>query len=151
MSPDLQLKAREYFTKNAPKGDRQISRYPFSLSIQNNSNNTAVTEDKNPGVVIPQPPSTPLVNRTQPATAPITAPKPLPQLQLREANPKPSTQIQIKKDQPTQTPTVEASPETTSGKNQLSSTVESSQTLLEKLREARQQQQQRQEPNSSDR
>jgi len=123
VSPDLQLKAREYFTKNAPKGDRQISRYP----------------------------STPLVNRTQPATAPITAPKPLPQLQLREANPKPSTQIQIKKDQPTQTPTVEASPETTSGKNQLSSTVESSQTLLEKLREARQQQQQRQEPNSSDR
>ncbi|ABA22356.1 conserved hypothetical protein [Trichormus variabilis ATCC 29413] len=151
VSPDLQLKAREYFTKNAPKGDRQISRYPFSLSIQNNSNNTAVTEDKNPGVVIPKPASTPLVNRTQPTTAPITTPKPLPQLQLREANPQPSAQVQIKKDQPTQTPTVQASPEMTSGKNQLSSTVESSQTLLEKLREARKQQQQRQEPNSSDR
>lgn len=147
IAPDLQLKTREYFTRNAPKGDRQISRYPFSLSIQHQGNNTVVTEEKTPAVVIPKLPSKPLVNVNQPATTP----QPLPRLQLREATPKPSSQLQIKKDQPVQTPTVEESPEPTANSDKLSSTVESSQTLLEKLREAREKQQQRQESNSSQR
>jgi hypothetical protein len=167
ISPELQSKAREYFTKNAPKGDQQISRYPFSLRIQSNSNNNAATEETTPNVVLPKPASTPLVNRNQPVTTPKplpplqirettpkpatqlplreATPKPATQLPLREATPKPATQLPLRKDQPASTPTVEASPSTSSessdSTNQLSSTTDSSKTLLEKLREAREQQQ----------
>ncbi|MBD2504293.1 hypothetical protein [Anabaena azotica] len=181
LAPELQSKAREYFTKNAPKGDQQISRYPFSLRIQSNSNNNAATEETTPNVVLPKPASTPLVNRNQP----VSTPKPLPQLQirettpkpatqlplreaspkpatqlplreaspkpatqlpLRETSPKPTTQLPLRKDQPASTPTVEASPssEPTANTNQSSSTTDASKTLLEKLREAREQQQERQ-------
>ncbi|BAT53331.1 unknown protein [Nostoc sp. NIES-3756] len=155
ISPELQLKAREFFTKNAPKGDKQISRYPFSLSIQSNSNVTGTTEGKTPNVVIPKPVSTPLSNGNQSVNAPKplpqlqlreATPRPLPQLQLRETTPQPSTQLPLRKVQPAPTPTVEASPEPTANTDEVSSKVDSSKTLLEKLREARQQQQQRQEP-----
>jgi hypothetical protein len=154
ISPELQLKAREYFTKNAPKGDQQISRYPFSLRIQNNSNITRTTGENTPSVVTPRPISTPLVNGNQTVNTPKplpqlqlreATPKPLPQLQLRETTPKPSTALPLRNVQPIATPTVEASPVPTASTNESSSTADSSKTLLEKLREARQQQQQRQE------
>ncbi|BCL39300.1 hypothetical protein [Nostoc sp. MS1] len=151
ISPELQLKTREYFTKNAPKGDKQISRYPFSLSIRGNSNVTgATTEEKTPNVVTPKPVSTQLGNGNQSVNAPKplpqlqlreATPRPLPQLQLRQTTPQPSTQLPLRKVQPTQTPNVEVSPEPATNTNELSSTTDSSKTLLEKLRAARQQQQ----------
>ncbi|QLE55318.1 hypothetical protein [Nostoc sp. TCL26-01] len=143
VSPELQLKAREYFIKNAPKGGRQISRYPFSLRFQNNANNTVVDENKTPAVVIPKQPTTPLVNGNQPAPSPVVPLKPLRQ-QLQPSK---------KESTPTPTPTPETTiqptpePTTSNSNSELSSSLESSQKLLERLREARQQQQQRQGDN----
>ena len=129
VSPQLQLKAREYFNTNSPKADKKISRYPFRLRFQNNSSNTAgTTPEQTPAAVTPKPLFTPGVNGNQPAILPTEASKPLPNLQIRKDQPTPSPAVTIK---PLPTPTANS--------NQLSPSVESGEKLIQKLREAREQ------------
>lgn len=143
VSPELQLKTRQYFTQNAPKGDKQISRYPFSLSFQHNSGNSdAASQDKTPAVVLPKPGATPAVNDAQPTTTPAVTPKPLPKLQINRNQP------QTTAPTPTPAATVKPSTESTVDKDELSSSVESGQELIRKLQKLRETQQQRQSSNS---
>ena len=113
VSPELKSKAREYFNKQSPKGDKRISSYPFNLSFQNNtSNTTGTTQLSAPGVngnqLTPKPfpelrirnnqptPSStrtlkplaaPGVNGNQPEFSPTAAPKPLSELRIRNNQP----------------------------------------------------------------
>lgn len=164
VSPVLKLKARQYFTQNPPKADQQITRYPFSLQFQNNSN----TAEAKPGVVTPQPLSTPTVNNTQPAPTTQPVSRPLPQLRIRgnqqpptpaatvqpsatptvnssqqtpttEPTKKPLSELLNRKNQsaPTPTATEEATPAPTVNSTQVSPAVDSGRQLIQKLREAK--------------
>jgi hypothetical protein len=80
VSPELQLKAREYFNKQSPKGDKQISSYPFNLSFQNNtSNSTGTTQLSAPGIN----------NKLTPS--PAATSKPFPDLRIRSNQATPSS------------------------------------------------------------
>lgn len=113
VSPELKSEAREYFNKQSPKGDKQISSYPFNLNFQNNiSNTTGATQLSAPGInnnqLTPKPfpelrirnnqptPSStgtlkplaaPGVNGNQPEFSPTAAPKPLSELRIRNNQP----------------------------------------------------------------
>ncbi|HYX18887.1 MAG TPA: hypothetical protein VE944_31860 [Nostoc sp.] len=113
VSPELKSEAREYFNKQSPKGDKQISSYPFNLNFQNNiSNTTGATQLSAPGInnnqLTPKPfpelrirnnqptPSStgtlkplaaPRVNGNQPEFSPTAAPKPLSELRIRNNQP----------------------------------------------------------------
>ncbi|WP_017652612.1 hypothetical protein [Fortiea contorta] len=65
VSRDLQLKAREYFSANPPKGHQKTSYYPFSLQFQNDKNSGA-----NQGTVPTPAVTNPAVNNKQPIPAP---------------------------------------------------------------------------------
>lgn len=122
VTPDLQLKAREYFNTKAPKGDKQTNRYPFSLRFQNNGNNSAeATQEQTPAVVIPKPLSTPVTGNK------LT---PTPPLQNTNEQSAPVTTTNVK---PSSTPEA--------NNNELSPSVESSKKLIQKLNEVRQQRQ----------
>ncbi len=83
ISPELQTKAREFFNKQSPKGDKQISSYPFNLLFQNNSNNTTgVTPEQKPSSL-----STPRVNSNQLLPSPASTFKPLPELRIKNNQP----------------------------------------------------------------
>ncbi|MBH8572585.1 hypothetical protein I8752_06070 [Nostocaceae cyanobacterium CENA369] len=130
ITPDLQLKAREYFNAKAPKGDKQTNRYPFSLRFQNNDNNSAeATQEQKPAVVIPKPLST-SVNGNQPTSTPATSVKPLPALRIRNEQPAPAPITNVK---PLPTPAA--------NNTQQPLSVEPSQKLIQKLNEVRQQRQ----------
>ncbi|MEH2060055.1 MAG: hypothetical protein V7K97_28645 [Nostoc sp.] len=78
LSPELQLKAREYFNKQSPKGDKQISSYPFNLHFQNNTSNTTGTnQEQNPSSL-----ATPGINNNQLIPSPATTSKPLSELPI---------------------------------------------------------------------
>nr|MCF4970754.1 hypothetical protein [Nostoc sp. CMAA1605] len=75
IAPELQQKAKAYFAANTPKGDKQISRYPFNLRFQYNSSNTTQTNsDKTPAVVIPNSGNNSNPNNPQSETSTVTVP-----------------------------------------------------------------------------
>ncbi|MFN6483520.1 MULTISPECIES: hypothetical protein [unclassified Nostoc] len=87
ISPELQLKARQYFNKQSPKGDKQISSYPFNLSFQNNTSNAnGATQEQKPSLL-----STPGINNNQLSPSPAATSKPFPDLRIRNIQPKPSS------------------------------------------------------------
>ncbi|MEH2241710.1 hypothetical protein [Nostoc sp.] len=77
VSPELLIKARQYFNKQSPKGDKQISSYPFSLRFQNNTSNTTGTTQL----------SAPGINNNQLSPSPVATFKPLPDLRIRNNQP----------------------------------------------------------------
>ncbi len=87
VSPELLVKAREYFNKQSPKGDKQISSYPFNLVFQNNiSNITGTTQEQKPSLL-----SVPRINSNQLTPSPIATFKPLPDLRIRNNQITPSS------------------------------------------------------------
>ncbi|MGF1933773.1 MAG: hypothetical protein RM347_005160 [Nostoc sp. ChiQUE02] len=81
VSRELQSEAREYFNKQSPKGDKQISSYPFNLRFQNNTSNTTGTTQL----------STPGINNNQLNPSPAATSKPFPELRIRNNQPTPSS------------------------------------------------------------
>ncbi|MHC5934196.1 hypothetical protein [Nostoc sp.] len=111
VSPELELKARQYFNKQSPKGDRQISSYPFNLRFQNNiSNTTGTTQEQKPSSLL----STPGINNNQLTPSPAATFKPLPDLRIRNNQPlssptsilKPLVAPGVNSNQPESSPTV---------------------------------------------
>ncbi|WP_414515443.1 hypothetical protein [Nostoc sp. PCC 9305] len=154
ISPELQLKARQYFNKQSPKGDKQISSYPFNLRFQNSTSNlTGTTQEQNPSSL-----STPGINNNQITPSPAATFKPLPDLQIRNnpptssptgtlkplitpaATPKPLSELQIKNNQSTPSSAATTSeplllPKINQG--QSTSAAESDKKLVERLREVK--------------
>ncbi|MDZ8092813.1 MAG: hypothetical protein RMZ42_12925 [Nostoc sp. DedQUE05] len=154
ISPELQLKARQYFNKQSPKGDKQISSYPFNLRFQNSTSNlTGTTQEQNPSSL-----STPGINNNQLTPSPAATFKPLPNLQIRNnpptssptgtlkplttpaATPKPLSELQIKNNQFTPSSAATTSeplllPKINQG--QSTSAPESDKKLVERLREVK--------------
>ncbi|BDI15292.1 hypothetical protein ANSO36C_10940 [Nostoc cf. commune SO-36] len=117
VSPELQSQAREYFNKQSPKGDKQISSYPFNLLFQNNgSNSTATTQEQKPSLL-----SAPAINNNQL----IPSPAALPDLRIRNNQPKslpadslkPLSELRIRNNQPTPSPTDSLKPLSIPGVN----------------------------------
>ncbi|MDP5337125.1 MAG: hypothetical protein NWQ28_00930 [Nodularia sp. (in: cyanobacteria)] len=75
VSPDLQLKAREYFNTRSPKGDQRISSYPFSLRFQNNGKTAATTQEQSPAASLKPLPELRIQNQPS-APAAAMSPKP---------------------------------------------------------------------------
>ncbi|MDZ7994776.1 MAG: hypothetical protein RM022_011575 [Nostoc sp. EfeVER01] len=144
ISPELQLKARQYFNKQSPKGDKQISSYPFNLRFQNSTSNlTGTTQEQNPSSL-----SAPGINNNQITPSPAATFKPLPDLQIRNnpptslpaATPKPLSELQIKNNQSTPSSAATTSeplllPKINQG--QSTSAAESDKKLVERLREVK--------------
>ncbi|WP_427161381.1 hypothetical protein ACQFX9_07305 [Aliinostoc sp. HNIBRCY26] len=79
IAPELQQRAKAYFAENTPKGDKQISRYPFNLRFQyNSSNTTQPNSDKTPAVVIPNSGNNSNPNNPQPDANSSTLNQPTP-------------------------------------------------------------------------
>ncbi|MBN3894136.1 MAG: hypothetical protein HWQ41_02200 [Nostoc sp. NOS(2021)] len=149
VSPELQLKARQYFNKQSPKGDKQISSYPFNLRFQNNiSNTTGTTEEQKPSSL-----STPGINNNQLTPSPAATFKPLPDLRIRNNQPlssptgtlKPLSELGIINNQPTPSSAATTSeplllPKVNS--SQPTSSTESEQKLVEQLRQVKENRQQ---------
>ena len=154
ISPELQLKARQYFNKQSPKGDKQISSYPFNLRFQNSTSNlTGTTQEQNPSSL-----SAPGINNNQITPSPAATFKPLPDLQIRNnpptssptdtlkpltvptVTPKPLSELQIKNNQPMPSSAATTSEPLLLPKiNQVQSTsaAESDKKLVERLREVK--------------
>ncbi|MDZ7949985.1 hypothetical protein [Nostoc sp. DedQUE09] len=153
ISPELQLKARQYFNKQSPKGDKQISSYPFNLRFQNSTSNlTGTTQEQNPSSL-----SAPGINNNQITPSPAATFKPLPDLQIRNnpptssptgtlkplivptATPKPLSELQIKNNQPTSSSAATSEPLLLPKINQVQSTsaAQSDKKLVERLREVK--------------
>ncbi|RCJ37173.1 hypothetical protein A6769_13840 [Nostoc punctiforme NIES-2108] len=144
ISPELQLKARQYFNKQSPKGDKQISSYPFNLRFQNSTSNiTGTTQEQKPSSL-----SAPGINKNQITPSPAATFKPLPDLQIRNNPPtsspagnlKPLSELQIKNNQPTPSSAATTSeplllPKINQG--QSTSAAESDKKLVERLREVK--------------
>jgi hypothetical protein len=159
VSPELLVKAREYFNKQSPKGDKRISSYPFNLRFQNNTSNTTRTT----------PLSTPGINNNQLTPLPAATSKPFPELRIRNnpiapsstgilkplaapgvngnqpvlspaATPKPLSELQIRNNQITPSSTANTSePLVLPRVNKIQATpsVESDKKLVERLREVK--------------
>ncbi|MDZ7967346.1 MAG: hypothetical protein RM368_20740 [Nostoc sp. DedSLP03] len=153
ISPELQLKARQYFNKQSPKGDKQISSYPFNLRFQNSTSNlTEATQEQKPSLL-----SAPGSNNNQLTPSPAATFKPLPNLQIRNnpptssptgtlkplitpATPKPLSELQIQNNQPTPSSAATTSeplllPKINQG--QSTSAPELDKKLVERLREVK--------------
>jgi len=131
LSPALQLKARQYFNANAKslKGDKAISRYPFSLRFQDSSKTAGAS---------PEPTETPSAT-TQPLPKPGTDNQPviIPVGNSNQLKPTPAVTAQ-----PSLTPTpnnVQPTPSSTTitNTNRLSSSGEPDRELIQKLRDVR--------------
>ncbi|MHC5610323.1 MAG: hypothetical protein ACYTXA_04695 [Nostoc sp.] len=123
VSPELVVKAREYFNKQSPKGDKQISSYPFNLIFQNNiSNITGTIQEQQPSLL-----SVPRINSNQLTPSPIATFKPLPDLRIRNNQITPSSAATT--SDLLLLPTVNNSQSTPS--------AESKQKLVERLREVK--------------
>ncbi|MBE9006873.1 hypothetical protein IQ259_17815 [Fortiea sp. LEGE XX443] len=137
LSPALQLKARQYFNGKSLKGDKKISRYPFSLRFQDSSTTAGET---------PEPTQTPSVT-TQPLSKPTTGSQPviIPAGNSNQLKPTPSTTAKpsftpaTNNLQPTPTPSATIKPSATpiTNSNQLSSSKEPDRQLIQKLREVK--------------
>ncbi|MEH1913526.1 hypothetical protein [Nostoc sp.] len=144
ISPELQLKARQYFNKQSPKGDKQVSSYPFNLRFQNSTSNiTGTTQEQKPSSL-----SAPGINNNQITPSPAATFKPLPDLQIKNNPPtssptgtlKPLSELQIKNNQPTSSSAATTSeplllPKINQG--QSTSAAESDKKLVERLREVK--------------
>ncbi|MDZ8189211.1 MAG: hypothetical protein RMX96_30780 [Nostoc sp. ChiSLP02] len=125
LSPELRTKAREYFSKELPKGDKKLSSYPFNLVFQNGtSSTTGASEDRKPfpsltpavngNQLAPsaQPTSKPLletpIRNNQPAFSPASTLKPLIVPGVNSKSPtgtaKPSSQLPIQNNKPASSP-----------------------------------------------
>ncbi|MEH2391906.1 MAG: hypothetical protein V7K21_09560 [Nostoc sp.] len=108
VSPELLVKAREYFNKQSPKGDKQISSYPFNLRFQNNISNTTGTTQL----------SAPIINNNQFTPSPANTSKPFPELRIKNNRPaslpigtlKPLSAPEVNSNQPTPSPAVTSKP-----------------------------------------
>ncbi|MEH2336717.1 hypothetical protein [Nostoc sp.] len=108
VSPELIVKAREYFNKQSPKGDKQISSYPFNLSFQNNISNTTGTTQL----------SAPIINNNQFTPSPAATSKPFPELRIKNNRPaslpigtlKPLSAPGVNSNHPTPSPAVTSEP-----------------------------------------
>lgn len=169
ISPELRTKAREYFNKQSPKGDKQISSYPFNLLFQNNSNNTTgATPEQSPSSL-----AVPRVNSNQLTPSRAATFKPLPELRIRSNKPasspasslkplavpevnsnqpaslptatsKPLSELRIRNTQPAPSPaatTSEPLPVFRVNKSQPTPTAESEQKLVEQLRQLKEKRQ----------
>ncbi|MBN3922487.1 hypothetical protein [Nostoc sp. NMS4] len=136
ISPELQLKARQYFNKQSPKGDKQISSYPFNLRFQNSASNlTGTTQEQKPSSL-----SAPGTNNNQLTPSPTATFKPLPNLQIRNNPPtssptgtlKPLTAPDVNGNQPELSPAPTRKPlsELPIKNNQASSAATTSEPLL---------------------
>ncbi|MEH1846238.1 MAG: hypothetical protein V7L25_14880 [Nostoc sp.] len=114
VSPELLVKARQYFNKQSPKGDKQISSYPFSLRFQNNtSNTTGTTQEQKPSSLF-----APGINNNQLTPSPAATFKPLPDLRIRNNQPassptgtlKPLSELGVNSNQPEFSPRVTPKP-----------------------------------------
>lgn len=153
VSPELKSEAREYFNKQSPKGDKQISSYPFNLRFQNNTSNiTGTTQLSAPGINNNQftpspfpelrirnnqpaslpagtlkPLAAPGVNSNQLTPSPAVTSKPFPELRIRNSQITPSSVGNT--SEPLVLPRV--------NKSQPISSVESDGQLIEQLREVK--------------
>jgi hypothetical protein len=152
VSPDLQVKAREYFVANRPKGHSKISYYPFRLEFQNNGGQNSGTK--------PEPASTPAttgkpspnspVNDKQPVTVPVGTDKPSPNSPVNDKQPvttpaatgKPSPNSPVNDKQPVTVPVGTDKPSTATNeeKSEPVTVVEPSKKLIQQLRQLREQQ-----------
>ncbi len=165
VSPELQSKAREYFNKQSPKGDKQISSYPFNLVFQNNtSNTTGTTQEQQPASL-----STPGINNNLVIPSPEATSKPLPDLRIRNnqptslptgtlkplaapgvnsnqpelsptTTPKPLSELQIRNNQPTPSPAASTSQPLLLPKvnnSEVTPSTDSDKKLVERLREVK--------------
>ncbi len=124
LSPELRTKAREYFSKQSPKGDKKVSSYPFNLVFQNNGSNTiGATQDQKPFPLLTPangnqltpsaPTSKPFseapIRTNQPASSPASTLKPLVAPGVNNNSPtgntKPSSEVLIRNNQPASSPT----------------------------------------------
>ncbi|MDZ8052545.1 MAG: hypothetical protein RMX68_031940 [Aulosira sp. ZfuVER01] len=123
VSPALQVKAREYFSTNPPKGDKQIAHHPFSLEFKNNGNNaTGDTQKPAPASATTlKPLLNPTINNSQPVPASGTTLKPLLNSTINNSQPKPSTNSLINKLQSVPAPAPTAKPLSNSLINKLQS------------------------------
>ncbi|MDF5708649.1 MAG: hypothetical protein PUP90_13425 [Nostoc sp. S4] len=80
LSPELRTKAREYFSKQSPKGDKKISSYPFNLVFQNNT--IGATQEQKPFPLL-----APGVNSNQLTPLPASTSKPLSEAPIRNSQP----------------------------------------------------------------
>lgn len=123
LSPELQLKAREYFNKQSPKGDKQISSYPFNLHFQNNTSNTTGTnQEQKPSLL-----GIPAINNNQLIPSPAATSKPLSELPIINSQFTPSSAATT--SEPLLLPKVNNSQPTPSD--------ESKQKLVEQLRQVK--------------
>ncbi|MBH8560867.1 hypothetical protein I8748_01510 [Nostoc sp. CENA67] len=153
VAPELKLKITEYFNSKAPKGDKQTNIYPFNLRFQNNSNNTAgATQGQTPGVVTPQPVSTPAKGNQQTPPPVLPSFKPLSeQVPGNQPTPSPATTNKLMqelrnrngKSAPASTTPVKPSSTQEANKTQVSPSVTptSSQNLIRELNKFRQERQ----------
>ncbi|MFN6518691.1 MAG: hypothetical protein RMY29_029955 [Nostoc sp. CreGUA01] len=125
LSPELRTKAREYFSKQSPKGDKKVSSYPFNLVFQNNGSNTiGATQDQKPFPLLAPasngnqltpsaPTSKPFseapIRTNQPASSPASTLKPLVAPGVNNNSPtgntKPLSEVLIRNNQPASSPT----------------------------------------------
>lgn len=130
-SPDLLLKARQYFIANLPKGQTKISYYPFRLQFQNKtSNNAGATQAPAPTpATTTKPLSNSAVNSKQPAPIPAATTQPL-------------TNRLVNSKQPAPTPTNTDKPLSSDAdnKNEPVTVVQPDKKLIQQLRDLRQQQ-----------
>ncbi|MEH2281613.1 MAG: hypothetical protein V7K90_09870 [Nostoc sp.] len=165
ISPELQLKARQYFNKQSPKGDKQISSYPFNLRFQNSTSNiTETTQQQKPSSL-----SAPGINNNQLTPSPAATFKSLPDLRIRNnqptslptgtlkplaapgvngnqpefsptATPKPLSELRIRNSQPTPSSAVTTSEPLLLpriNKGEATTSAESDQKLVEQLRQVK--------------
>ncbi|WP_138498151.1 hypothetical protein [Nostoc sp. PA-18-2419] len=80
LSPELRTEAREYFSKQSPKGDKKISSYPFNLVFQNNT--IGASQQQKPFPLL-----APGVNSNQLTPLPASTSKPLSEAPIRNSQP----------------------------------------------------------------
>jgi hypothetical protein len=123
LSPELQLKAREYFNKQSPKGDKQISSYPFNLRFQNNTSNASgANQEQKPSSL-----AAPGINNNQLIPSPAATSKPLSEVPIINNQFAPSSALTT--SEPLLLPKVNNSQSTPS--------AESKQKLVEQLRQVK--------------
>ncbi|BAZ51124.1 hypothetical protein NIES4103_37470 [Nostoc sp. NIES-4103] len=154
VAPELVSKITEYFNTKAPKGDKQTNLYPFNLRFQNN-NTAGATQGQTPGVVTPQPASTPAKVNQQTPPPVLPSFKPLSeQVPGNQPTPSPATTNKLMqelrnrngKSIPASTTPVKPSSTQEANKTQVSPSVSSTtstsrQNLIRELNKFRQERQ----------
>jgi len=148
-SPDLLLKARQYFIANPPKGQTKTSYYPFRLQFQNKtSNNAGATQEPAPTpAATTKPLSNSAVNSKQPAPTPAATTQPLSNQGVNSKQPIPAATTQpltnrlVNSKQPAPTPTNTDKPLSASddNKNDPVTVVQPDKKLIQQLRDLRKQ------------